>query len=97
MEPTGRAGTVGAAARASQRGSGKCENSESGNTAGLLHSNSLGTEILYCPKGGSANYQEIYTPFLIHCGLPICCIMKSATSAREMRLPLGGRASPSMR
>src|SRR3979490_101765 len=47
--------------------------------------------------GGSAGYQEIYTPFLIHCGLSICCIMKSATSAREMRLPLGGRASPSMR
>src|SRR5258705_588708 len=57
----------------------------------------LGTEILYCPKGGSANYQERYTPLLIHCVFSICCIMKSATSAREMRLPLGGRASPSIR
>src|ERR1700722_14644440 len=57
----------------------------------------LGTEILYCPGGGSANYQARYTPFLIHCGLSICCIMKSATSWREMRLPLRGRASPSMR
>ena len=46
---------------------------------------------------GSATYQEIYTPFLIHCVLSICCTIKSATSAREMRLPLGGRASPSMR
>src|ERR1700733_13300126 len=42
-------------------------------------------------------YQVMYTPLRIHWGLTICCIMKSATSSREIRLPLGGRASPSMR